>query len=340
MTKCFRLPLTLLATSLGLSMFLASVPTALSETSSPTINPLTVAQARGIRLLFINRCQSTPLRLAVRFLNNREEWETRSWYSFDPQEGPTGLDGVITNNRVFYYYAEATDNSGGVWAGNHPVNIGGRTYQMIEVNVDSGITQFTQGMTCSEDSPTPTPNPDPDQGQNYLQPERTPTVTANRSVTLVRGQTGEATVTLNRSGRLYIEGRARSTDILHGTRATVTVVGLDRLGRELFVSQHYDIPTACSTTDPFCPSTTFGNNTQYIDPEIAKYVHSMQLEFTQRGSRSVSERVTRHILGACRSYTDLPPIVRVAIGTAATGLSGGTGGAVVGGVETFCGVAR
>nr|OEJ78225.1 hypothetical protein A5482_03030 [Cyanobacterium sp. IPPAS B-1200] len=341
MKKRFTLPLSLLTTSLGLSLFFVTVPTALSQSNQTPTNSITIAQARNIRLLFINRCQSTPIRLAVRFRNNTGDWETASWYNFDPQEGPTSLRGVVTNNRIFYYYAEATDNSGRVWSGDHPVNIGGRTYQMTEVNIRSGATQFTQGLTCNDESPTPTPNPNPSPTPdpiNYMQPETAPTVRAERSVTLSTRATGGATVTLNRGGRLYIEGRSRSRHITRASRPTVTVVGLDRVGRELFVSEHFDIPTACSTTDPTCQSIRFKSNTQYISPDIAKYVHSMQLEFTERRGRSVSDRVARNILRACQNYTNLPPSVRTAIGASATAVSGGTGGGVVGGVEAFCGI--
>lgn len=130
-----------------------------SQSSAEPLKSSLLAQNRQIRLLFKNECSSTPLRMAVRFYDSSENWVTQSWYSFTPGEGPTGLRNVSSSNRIFYAYAEATDNSRRVWSGDHQVTIDGRSYQMLRVEIPAGTTEFTQRFTCTNESPTPSPNP-------------------------------------------------------------------------------------------------------------------------------------------------------------------------------------
>lgn len=131
-----------------------------SQSSAEPLKSSLLAQNRQIRLLFKNECSSTPLRMAVRFYDSSENWVTQSWYSFTPGEGPTGLRNVSSSNRIFYAYAEATDNSRRVWSGDHQVTIDGRSYQMLRVEIPAGTTEFTQRFTCTNESPTPSPTRD------------------------------------------------------------------------------------------------------------------------------------------------------------------------------------
>ncbi|MBD2179348.1 DUF1036 domain-containing protein [Pseudanabaena sp. FACHB-1998] len=98
-------------------------------------------------ITFKNSC-SRRLQLAVHFKNMQNQWVTKAWYSFAPNESAE-LSGVSTNNRYFYYYAETTDRSNIKWTGNGTsVTIGGRVYNMKEVNTGSSIVNWTQNLTC------------------------------------------------------------------------------------------------------------------------------------------------------------------------------------------------
>lgn len=98
-------------------------------------------------ITFKNSCPRR-LQLAIHFLNLRDQWETKAWYSFAPNESAQ-LNGVETKNRIIYYYAETTDGSRMQWSGNGTSQtIGGRTYKMIKKDMGSGFGNFTQNLTC------------------------------------------------------------------------------------------------------------------------------------------------------------------------------------------------
>ena len=126
------------------------------------------------------------------------------------------------------------------------------------------------------------------------------------------GGWGGAKATLYRNGLLVIEGRAVSNANTSGTRTTVNVVGVDRRGNALFVSQHLDIPTACGRWDT-CPSDRSGRSDQQINPEIAKYVSRLNIHLSDRQGPTVYQNFVRNIREACSSYQELPAGVRQAI---------------------------
>jgi len=127
------------------------------------------------------------------------------------------------------------------------------------------------------------------------------------------GGYSEVEATLYRDGSLRIQGSAIATERTQGVRATVNVVGYDRRGNTLFVSQPLDIPTACGKWDPSCSSRASGLSNQNISPEIAKYISHLHLEFSERQGPDIFQRTTQLIRQTCTSYNYLPVAARAAI---------------------------
>jgi uncharacterized membrane protein len=136
------------------SEVLLSSPPAYSQNLPQSNNTKLLTQAQST-ITFFNRCRSTPLRLAIRFKNLSDQWETKAWYSLSPGE-KARLNGVDTKNRFLYYYAEATDGSRRVWSGNDTsVTIGGKTYKMKKIDIGPNIINWTQSLTCTGETPVP-----------------------------------------------------------------------------------------------------------------------------------------------------------------------------------------
>lgn len=137
-----------IAVTIAASSILLAVPSFSTEvTSSPSKSTLLTQSSNTIS--FRNAC-SSPFRLAILFQNLSGQWETKAWYYFLPSE-QSRLDGVNTKNRYFYYYAEATDISGKVWAGNDTSRtIGGKTYKMKKLDTGSQVINWTQTLTCPD----------------------------------------------------------------------------------------------------------------------------------------------------------------------------------------------
>jgi hypothetical protein len=130
-----------------------------------------------------------------------------------------------------------------------------------------------------------------------------------------------AQATLYRDGLLVIASQAVSNANNSGTRGRVFVVGVDRRGRSLFVSQSFDIPTACGRWDT-CSSDRSQNFQQRISSDIAKYVARLDVYPEDRGGgRSAREAFRVAITESCAAYDDLPVAARAAI-AAETGFAG------------------
>ena len=130
-----------------------------------------------------------------------------------------------------------------------------------------------------------------------------------------------AQATIYRDGLLVVASRAVSNARNSGTRGRVFVVGVDRRGRSLFVSQSFDIPTACGRWDT-CSSDRSQNFQQRISSDIARYVARLDVYPEDRGGgRSAREALRVTITQSCAAYDDLPVAARAAIAYE-TGFSG------------------
>lgn len=284
----FSIKITVSAAVVTLSTFLTAQP----------------SRADDFRIGFSNGCHTSTISVAVSWREpNSNEWVDEGWWEFSPGERSL-LSGVLTGNRIFYYYAESDDSR--VWGSDDQpaLVINGRQYIPRRVQGDFSDGRHYVNLTCTGETPI----------------ETTPEVIGERHVD-IGGGWGGAKVTLYRNGLLIIEGRAVSNANTSATRATVNVVGVDRNGNALFVSRHLDIPTACGRLDPGCPSDRTGSSEQNISPEIARFVNRLNIHVSDRGGPGFFERTVRAINEACSSYDDLPQRARDAI-AAEAGFSG------------------
>ncbi|MDJ1173880.1 tectonin domain-containing protein [Roseofilum capinflatum] len=221
-----------------------------------------------------------------------------------------GMNSVRGGHEVYQWNGSGWNPTGG-----GAVSIGGNSSNPYVVNDNMDIFRW-EGVSAQTSSGS---SSSPSRSQtNYMPPETSSQVNTNNS-TRMNGGNSTAKATLYRGGRLVIEGEAIATERTQGVRSTVNVIGTDRRGRVLFVSQSLDIPTACGTWDPGCSSRRSGSSNQNISPEIAKYVSSLQIVFSERGGPTVIQRTTQQIRQACKTYTDLHPLVRAAIASATNG---------------------
>ena len=94
----------------------------------------------GENYYFTNHC-SSPVRLAIRYKNIDGEWVSDGWWHFDPGESAylsANGDRLTSNNTIWYYYAEPTDNFRGYWGGNNQINFDGQKLKMREVRDSNG----------------------------------------------------------------------------------------------------------------------------------------------------------------------------------------------------------
>ena len=110
--------------------------------------PPATKSSRAPYFKFTNNC-SSPVRLAIRYektgktRNTRNKWVTAGWWLVNP-----GRTIFLTNknkvhlqtkNKIWYYYAEATDDTGRYWGGDdNSVSFNGRTLNMKKKQDDDG----------------------------------------------------------------------------------------------------------------------------------------------------------------------------------------------------------
>ncbi|CAO5073169.1 hypothetical protein MICAER10613_038830 [Microcystis aeruginosa] len=246
-------------------------------------------------------------------------------YGPDPQAGSVSI-------RL--YHSDAPDRIFSTWrfAGGESANLSfqGQTITIggdwgIQIVFGNGVTsciypvadvgRFENGryvVTASNIYRSNTPSSSSSSGTTGSAPIETSSEVVGERYEDMGGGWGGAKATLYRNGLLVIEGRAVSNANTSGTRTTVNVVGVDRRGNALFVSQHLDIPTACGRWDT-CPSDRTGRSDQQINPEIAKYVSRLNIHLSDRQGPNVYQNFVRNIREACSSYQELPAGVRQAI---------------------------
>ncbi len=175
---------------------------------------------------------------------------------------------------------------------------------------ENGKHVITASDIYKVDTPRPSPSP-----STILPPETTPQV-QNEKYEDMGGGWGGAKATLNRDGQLFVEGRAVTSAWTTATRTNVFVVGIDRKGRTLFVSNMFQIPTACGRSDLSCPSKRSTTFSQSIKPDLAKYVAKIDVFAGDRENGGFQGRLTQlsnNIKATCATYDDLPVGVRAAI---------------------------
>lgn len=108
-----------------------------------------------LKLKFKNSC-SKEIQTFIRFKNYEGVWQTKGWWVLKPGETAYVED---TKNRVFYFYAEATDGST-KWKGNdNTKEFGGKTYGLREIKTTKDSGEWTTNLTCSNSSGSSNTNP-------------------------------------------------------------------------------------------------------------------------------------------------------------------------------------
>lgn len=101
-------------------------------------------QRLGFPIRFENRCDKT-LKLAIRYLKNNDEWETKHWWEFEAGEKSMLLSNgekIRTNNSIIYFYAQTSDGRIKT-SGDFPVKINGKEYKMKKLEDDEGTTDIS-----------------------------------------------------------------------------------------------------------------------------------------------------------------------------------------------------
>ncbi|MGI0480363.1 DUF1036 domain-containing protein [Geminocystis sp. CENA526] len=96
-----------------------------------------------------NSCRH-PIRVAIRYRNIQQQWVTQGWWNLTPGKsislGNNNGTLLASDNGVWYYYAESTNNTGLSWSGqDNKVSYDGRTLNMRKEtnNGDHGKLNLT-----------------------------------------------------------------------------------------------------------------------------------------------------------------------------------------------------
>jgi hypothetical protein len=112
------------------------------------------AESNFQRQLYVKNNCSQPIRLALRYRNPADNWETIGWWSFEADEGSylaSNGERIRSNNSVFYYYAEVTTSGADYsWSGDESREFSGRTLPMrkTELSPDSD-GNYTLSLSCT-----------------------------------------------------------------------------------------------------------------------------------------------------------------------------------------------
>lgn len=108
------------------------------------------AETRGFNIHLENKCNH-PINCAIHFKDLNGQWVTEAWYHFDPYESyylASNGDRLLTNDSVYYFYAETTDGSQISWAADDNYYwIGLVKYGMRKAEDASGETELS--LTCN-----------------------------------------------------------------------------------------------------------------------------------------------------------------------------------------------
>ncbi|WP_281561745.1 DUF1036 domain-containing protein [Thalassomonas sp. RHCl1] len=85
-----------------------------------TVDPGFTVENRGFKIKVKNNCHH-PIKVAVNYRNTSGSWVTESWWKFQPNRSgnlATGGNHLLTGDSTIFYYAEATNGTNIVWAGD------------------------------------------------------------------------------------------------------------------------------------------------------------------------------------------------------------------------------
>ena len=126
-----------------------------------------------------------------------------------------------------------------------------------------------------------------------------------------RGAKGH--VTFYRDGTVILETEAWTDKMVVATRAETFAVLVDAKGRAICITPLHRIKTAYAKGDPTGPSDVFETFTDHVPAEIAPYVASVDLYFSDRSNGDWWKNRVSSINSAVSAYDDLDPKVKAAI---------------------------
>eukprot|EP00921_Rhytidocystis_pertsovi_P018580 GHVQ01029418.1.p1 GENE.GHVQ01029418.1~~GHVQ01029418.1.p1 ORF type:complete len:141 (+),score=14.52 GHVQ01029418.1:310-732(+) len=95
-----------------------------------------------------NSC-SSPVQVAIHYRNQHKVWSSMGWWHYEADESAflsAGGNRLESTNSIWYWYAEATDNSGERWTGPHDIEVNGKVYPMRKSRDTEGHNDWT--LTC------------------------------------------------------------------------------------------------------------------------------------------------------------------------------------------------
>jgi len=97
---------------------------------------------------FKNDCHH-PLQLALHYLDADNGWTTNGWWHFDPMTADYLIDGrqIQSDSDLFYFYAEATDESGDRWIGDLTVEFAGLQHKNKQI-ARRNVSLVNHQMVC------------------------------------------------------------------------------------------------------------------------------------------------------------------------------------------------
>jgi len=121
--------------------------------------------------------------------------------------------------------------------------------------------------------------------------------------------------TLYRDGTYVINTQSRSNNTSEGLWGRVFLVFVDIRGRAIGMTPIYNCKTCCSTWDFTGPSGQVDAFTGQIPPAIALYTFRIDVYHFDGGGEDFWKRLAWNIKRGSEFYNDLPPQVRMAIGS-------------------------
>ncbi len=113
--------------------------------SPPPLTSGSSGSRTGFPFYVKNNCRH-PVRIAIHYRQVNGQWHSEYWWTFDPgQSSYLASDGtrLLTNNSIFYYYAEAQDGSFYWNGGQQEFSVGGRNLAMVKAQDSEGDLEFT-----------------------------------------------------------------------------------------------------------------------------------------------------------------------------------------------------
>lgn len=98
-----------------------------------------------------NSCHK-KVQVAIRYKQPNGQWTTKCWWSVSPQESiylASGGDRLITENSIWYYYAEAVDGSTSWWGNDNTRTCRGRSLKMKKKDYVDSKSDLYVGLSCN-----------------------------------------------------------------------------------------------------------------------------------------------------------------------------------------------